>query len=149
MHLKLTLQQDPSLAEMEVIIKYPQSGPDLDCLVRCIRQCNCFFQAKQENRICLVPAKDVFYLDSVDSKTFLYTKSHVYGLDTSLAELESKLNCTGFVRISKNCILNISCLQSVRPFWNHRLEAVLTNGEKLIVTRHYIEELKEKIEVEI
>lgn len=149
MLLKLTVKQDPSLAETEIVIKYPQSGPNLDGLVRCIRQYSCSFQAKLEDRVCLISAKDVFYIDSVDGKTFLYTNDQVYGVDTSLTELEAKLDGTGFVRISKNCILNISCLQSVRPFWNHRLEAVLLNGEKLIVTRHYIEELKEKIEVEI
>ena len=147
--MKLTVKKDPSLAETEVIVKYPQSSPDLDGLVRCIRQYDCSFQAKLEDRICLISARDVLYMDSADGKTFLYTKDRVYGLDSSLAELEAKLDGAGFVRISKNCILNISSLQSVRPYWNHRLEAVLMNGEKLIVTRHYIEELKEKIEVEI
>lgn len=149
MILKLTVEQNQSLTETEVIVKYPQSGPDLDRLVRCIRQCDCSFQAKQEDRICLISARDVFYMDSADGKTFLYTENSVYRLDSSLAELEAKLDGAGFVRISKNCILNIACLQSVKPYWNHRLEAVLTNGEKLIVARHYIEELKEKIEVEI
>ena len=44
-----------------------------------------------------------------------------------------------------NCLVNTSFLQSVRPLYNHRLEATLQNGEKLVITRNYIEPLKEKL----
>ena len=56
--------------------------------------------------------------------------------------LEEKLLHTSFIRISKNCIINIDYLKSVRPLYNHRLEAFLVNGETQIVTRNYIEVLK-------
>jgi hypothetical protein len=36
----------------------------------------------------------------------------------------------------------------VRPLYNHRLEAFLVNGETQIVTRNYIEVLKNKLKGE-
>ena len=89
--------------------------------------------------------EQVYYLDSVDGKTFLYLEKEVYSCRETLAALEGKLAHTWFVRISKNCIINSNFLQSVRPLFNHRLEAFLPNGEKLIVTRNYIEALKDKL----
>ena len=46
-----------------------------------------------------------------------------------LSALEEKLANTTFVRISKNCIVNTAWLKSVSPLWNHRLEALLKNGD--------------------
>ena len=53
--------------------------------------------------------------------------------------------CFPLPGISKSCLVNTSFLQSVRPLYNHRLEATLQNGEKLVITRNYIEPLKEKL----
>jgi DNA-binding LytR/AlgR family response regulator len=144
--LKLTVKQDSSLSEPEVIVRYPETAPSLDRLIHYIQQYTYTFQVKLEDGVCFIPADDVFYIDSADSKSLLYTKDRVCGLSPSLTELEANLESAGFVRISKNCILNMSFLESVSPIWNHRLMAVLSNGGKLIVTRHYIEKLKEKLE---
>jgi DNA-binding LytR/AlgR family response regulator len=143
--LKLTVKQDPSLSEAEVIVRYPEMTPNLDRLIHYIQQYTYTFQVKLGNNVCFIPADDVFYIDSVDGKTFLYTKDRVCGLGLSLTELEANLESVGFMRISKNCILNMSFLESVSPIWNHRLMAVLSNGENLIVTRHFIEKLRERI----
>lgn len=124
MLLKISVKQDSSLNETEVIVKYPQYDSYLDKLLNYIEQFDYSFKAKSGKHTFLVYAKDICYFDSTDGKTFLYTKDKVYDLDSSLAELESKLMGTKFVRISKNCILNISYLQSVSPLWNHRLTAV-------------------------
>ena len=81
-------------------------------------------------------------MDSADGRTFLYQKEGVYECRETLAVLEDKLKRTVFVRISKNCILNTAYLDHVEPLFNHRLKAVLTNGETLVVTRSYVELLR-------
>ena len=85
----------------------------------------------------------------MDGKTFLYLEKEVYSSRETLARLEERLKRTAFLRISKNCILNTDCLVSVRPLFNHRLEALLSNDEKLIITRNYIAALKEKLKGEL
>ena len=49
------------------------------------------------------------------------------------------------MRISKSCILNVMTLKNVRALLNGKMEAELENGEKVIVTRHYVETLKQKL----
>lgn len=143
--MKLSVKKDPEATETEISVRCSEVDGRLERLIHYISQYTYTFQAKTETGVYFVPAEDVCYIDSVDGKTFLYLKEKVLGCAESLAELEEKLADTAFVRISKNCIVNVAYLQQVNPLWNHRLEAVLTSGEKLIVTRHYIESLKEKV----
>ena len=85
---------------------------------------------------------DLYYADTVEGKTFLYTANEVYETSESLLSIEHHLKGKQFVRISKNCLINIDFLSKVEPYSNHRLLAHMKNGEKLIVGRTYIPELK-------
>ena len=85
---------------------------------------------------------DLYYADTVEGKTFLYTENEVYETAESLSGIEQSLKGNQFVRISKNCLINIDFLTRVQPYSNHRLLAHMKNGEKLIVGRTYIPELK-------
>lgn len=143
--MKLRVNKDPEARETEISVRCSKVDARLERLIHYISQYTYTFQAKTETGVCFVPAEDVCYIDSADGKTFLYLEHEVLGCAESLTELEKKLADAAFVRISKNCIVNVSYLKQVNPLWNHRLEAVLTSGEKLIVTRHYIENLKEKV----
>nr|WP_319487749.1 LytTR family DNA-binding domain-containing protein [uncultured Caproiciproducens sp.] len=143
--MKLAIHKGSEFSEAEITVNCSKIDVRLERLIRYIKQYTFIFQAKTETGLCFVPAEEIYFIDSVDGKTFLYSKEKVYGYSENLSELESKLIDSAFVRISKSCILNTVYLESVAPLWNHRLEAVLTNGEKLIVARHYIENLKEKM----
>ena len=85
---------------------------------------------------------DIYYIDTVDGNTFFYTKDEVCETKDSLSTVEQNIRGRQFVRISKNCIINIDYLQKVTPYTNHRLLAYMKNGEKLIVGRTYIQDLK-------
>lgn len=136
----------PDAEETEITIACRSVDERLRQMIQKIRQYTYTFSARTDSgNCCLIPAEEIYYIDSVDSKTFLYAEKAVYGSAETLAELENRLLDSTFVRISRNCILNIAFLESVMPLWNYRLEAQLTNGEKLVITRHYIKALKEKI----
>lgn len=85
---------------------------------------------------------DLYYVDTVEGKTFLYTENEVFETTDSLLCIEQSLKGNQFTRISKNCLINIDFLMRVEPYSNHRLLAHMKNGEKLIVGRTYIPELK-------
>ncbi|MFA9466685.1 MAG: LytTR family DNA-binding domain-containing protein [Velocimicrobium sp.] len=125
--MKLTIHKDPKASETEITITCPEVDERLDQLIKHIKQYAYTFRAKIDGKMCSITAENV-YISS-----------------ESLSEFENKLVDSTFVRISKNCILNISYLESVHSLCNHRLEALLLNGEKLIITQHYIQNLKEKI----
>ncbi len=142
---KLTVNSQSDTDDTQIIINCSRMDDKLCMLIELIKQFTYVFRAKAEDELCLIPAEEVYYIESVDSKTFLYGEKNVYSVSETLYEIESDLADSAFVRISKSCILNLLYLEAVRPFWNHRLEARLKNGEKLIVTRSYVDGLRRKL----
>ena len=143
--MKLTIQQDPTVSETEVILRCPALDARLKSLIAHIRQYSFVLVGYQEQREFHLPLESIYYVDSADGKTFLYQNQEVYQCRETLATLEEKLRQTTFVRISKNCIINTAVLHHVEPHFNHRLKAVLKNGEQLIITRNYIDTLRRKL----
>lgn len=143
--MKLTIHQDLSVPETEIIINCAGIDPRLQQLIEQIRQYGFTLTGYQENREFHLPPESIFFIDSTDGRTFLYQEKAVYECRETLANLEKQLSRTTFVRISKNCLINVSFLEHVKPLYNHRLEAVLKNGEKLIITRNYLEPLRAKL----
>lgn len=88
-----------------------------------------------------VSIADIYYINSVDSKSFAYCKQAVYEIKEKLYEIEA-LELPEFLRISKSTILNLSTIKYLQPDISGRLEAVLTNGEKVVISRNYVKELK-------
>lgn len=99
--------------------------------------------ATQDQRIVMIRPKDVYYFEAVDSKVFLYTQSQVYEVKQRLYELEEIYKGYEFFRASKSIILNLSKIDHLSPVLGSRLEAVLLNKEKIIVSRQYVAKLKE------
>jgi DNA-binding LytR/AlgR family response regulator len=144
--LKLTVNQSLDIKENEIIINCSVMDDRLKKLVDMIRQYSFSLKATAEGERYNVPLENIIYIDSVDGKTFLYCTDKVYEYKETLMSLELTLHHTSFVRISKNCIMNVNSLKSVHTSFNHRMEATMTNGEKLIVSRNYIDNLKKKLD---
>jgi DNA-binding LytR/AlgR family response regulator len=96
------------------------------------------------NEIHRVSPSDIFYIETVDNKTFLYCESDVYEAKQKLYELE-ELRMTDFLRISKSVIVNLSKIKSLAPSMSGKLEATLKNGERVVISRQYVNELKKNL----
>ena len=97
-----------------------------------------------DNQALLLPAAEIFYIESVDLKTFVYANNKVYLSKLKLYELKNLLNQGDFLRTSKQMILNLRKVQSVSPAGGGRFQALLLNGEKVIISRQYVPMLKER-----
>lgn len=88
---------------------------------------------------------EILYVESVDKRSFVYTKEMVYKSEKRLYQLEEDLREYDFVKASRTCLVNMNELECIKALANSRLEAVLTNGEKIIVSRTYLPEIKKRI----
>lgn len=93
-----------------------------------------------------VKLNDIYYIEGIDKKTFVYTENQVYEINERLYQLMEKYEEYGFLRISKSVILNIDKVESVKAGLNARFEVKLSNGEKVIVSRSYVKELKRRLQ---
>ncbi|MDR0974242.1 MAG: LytTR family transcriptional regulator DNA-binding domain-containing protein [Ruminococcus sp.] len=92
----------------------------------------------------ILDTKEVYYAESVDLKTFIYTKEKVYQSRLKLYEAEEILSSGDFLRISKQTLVNVSKIKSVSPAGGGRFIAELDNKEKVIISRSYVSSLKRR-----
>ena len=91
---------------------------------------------------------DIYYIEVVDNRTFLYTNDKVYESKQKLYELEQLLSKKHFLRVSKSTILNLIKISTIKPALNGRFTAVLGSGEQIIISRKYVPELKKALKGE-
>ena len=127
---------------LTVIIEYPEYDKSASDLVRKINNLNFQFAAFDEDKQIRIDRSDVYYLESVERKMFIYTKKDVYRFNSSMAEIEELIKDTEMVRISRTCIMNTDHLKEIRQLKNSHLEAVMDNDEMLIVSRKYLKDIK-------
>ena len=92
-----------------------------------------------------VPLTDIYYIESVDNKVFLYTRDKVYEAKQRIYEFESILSAKHFLRVSKSMLLNLMKVESIKPALNGRFSAILRSGEQVIITRKYVPDLKQAL----
>ncbi|MFP3419881.1 LytTR family DNA-binding domain-containing protein [Bacillus sp. SIMBA_154] len=138
-------------------IKKPQSeyvsfhiyelNPSIEKLVQQVEQSAPFFLAQDpaKERVEKVYYHDILYIESVDKRSFLYTTNGEFLIKEKLFELEEQLEAHDYVRISKSMIVNIDQIAAISPKTSGRFEARLTNEEKVMISRFYIQTLKEKL----
>ena len=142
--MKLLIEQSDQYTDAEIVIKCGMMDDRLESIIQHIRLHMFSVAGVKDGETKIFPLGDIFYFDSTDERTFLYLENDVYECSLKLYELEEQLEKANFVRISKSCIVNIMKLDSVRPLLNSRYEAKLENGEKLIISRHYLPGFKRK-----
>jgi len=124
-------------------------------LIRChavteeVREIAAFVKSRQgsltgmrDSRQYEIAVSDIYYFESVDGKTFLYTKDQVYETSYRIYELESMLRPKNFLRVSKSMLLNLMKIRSIQSALNGRFAAVLLSGEEVIISRSYVKGLK-------
>ena len=127
---------------LTIIIEYPILDTKTKRLIKKMEALDFMVSGNSKGKIFQVHISDIYYMESVERKTFLYTKDEIYMTDKKLYELEEMLRGTGIIRISKSCLMNMDMLYSIRQLMNSQLEATLLNGEKLIVARTYLKNIK-------
>ena len=143
------LEQDLSLEETEILIKYPAMSKDVERIAAMLESVNTRIKCSLEGSEKFVSVSDIYYFESVDKTTFVYCKQEVYKTEYRLYQIVKDFAHLGFVQISKSCILNINVLASVTPIRNSRMEATLQNAERLLVTRKYLENIKQALQMKV
>ena len=143
--MKIKTEQDLSCNEIEVIIKYPQKDKQVNRIIDFLQSFDMQIKCDSDDAERMINVLDIYYIESVDKKTYVYLENTVYHTNFRLYQLKDKLQEYGFVQISKSCILNINALESIKPLFNSRMEATLKNGEKVNVNRSYLNGVKKAL----
>jgi len=139
----LRIEQNPAQEDIEVLITCPVKNKIVERIASFIKSVDTQIECYSDDIVKLVNVSDIYYIESVDGKTVVCCEKEKYIVKSRLYQIYEKLRDNGFIQISKYCVLNINKLDKFKPLDNNRLEAVLSNGVYLCITRKYIAGIKQ------
>lgn len=145
--MKIEINVDENAADLEIRVTCRRLTPEIEKLLASLRMMNRQLTVKGEEETFLLDVEKVIYIESVDRKSFVYTPSEVYESDFRLYELERQLDECGFFRVGKSCLINLREIKSLKADINRRIRVTMSNGEQLIASRQYADELKKRLGV--
>lgn len=145
--MKINIRTDSSIAETEICITCNQLTPEIERLISLVRIMDMKITGEINGQLHILDISEILYIDTVDKKTFLYTKTEVYESSLRLYELEAQLEGTEFFRANKSCIVNFEKIKSLKSDIDGRILLTMSNGEKLYVSRQYAPYVKKKLGV--
>jgi two-component system, LytTR family, response regulator LytT len=95
----------------------------------------------------LVSVDDILYIMAKDDYSYLYTSTDRYLSTISLAQLEAKLEPSGFFRIHRRYLVNLARVREVVPMYGGTLLLTLADdaGTQIPVSRRRVPALKKAL----
>ena len=145
--MKLTIDKNELYLDPEIIVKCKEIDDVLQDIISYIGVADKKMIGEVDGELFFIPLNNILYFESVDKVVYIYTDKQVYRSSAKLYVLEEQLAETYFARVSKTTILNLKKLSSVRSAKNAKLEGLLINKEKILISRQYVAEIKKRLGV--
>ena len=145
--MKVTIDKNELYLDPEIIVKCKEIDDLLQDIISYIGIADKKMVGEVDGELFFIPLNNILYFESVDKTVYIYTDKQVYRSSAKLYVLEEQLADTYFSRVSKTTILNLKKLNSVRSAKNAKLEGLLINKEKILISRQYVAEIKKRLGV--
>ena len=145
--MKIEIDVDEAYSDTAIVIHTPRLTPDTEKLISLIRMLNMQIAVKRDGETHLLDTEKILYIEAVGG-TFVYTEDATYESDLRLYEMEQKLLEQGFFRASKQSILNLKKVKSLKADINRKIRVTLVNGEQILVSRMYADELRRRLGIQ-
>jgi len=142
----LNLEHRNTHKDIEVSIIYPVKNRTVERLISFVNSLSIKIEGYTEDSIRQINVPDIYYIESEDKIAVIFCEKEYYRTKYRLYQISEKLKEFGFVQISKYCLININKLDKIIPLSNRRMEAVLKNGKRVLITRKYLYGIKNALQ---
>lgn len=142
MKMRIEIDINEKYEDLSVEIKSPRLTPDIEKMISMLRILGMQILGKKDNETFVLDVAEILYIEAVERDTFLYTENEVYESDFKLYELEQQLTERDFFRVSKSTLINLKKVKSLKADLNRRIRVTMVNGEQIIASRMYADELR-------
>ena len=143
--MKLDVIVDNQVEETEVKIICKEKTPEIDKMVDLINSHIYSIIGKLDGESFILNLNDIYYFEAFENKVFAYLETEVYEVSQKIADLVEMLSHTAFLQTSRTVILNLDKINKIKTMVNGRIMAELSNNEKMIITRVYANNFKDKL----
>ncbi len=145
--MKVEIDIDEKYQDTGVKITAPRLTPEVEKMVSLLRMMESQIPVKKADETYILDTEKILYIEAVERNTFVYTEEEVYESGLKLYEFESRLSERDFIRISKQGLLNLKKVKSLKADINRRIRVTLVNDEQIVVSRMYSDELRSRLGV--
>lgn len=132
--------------EERILIECYEVREEITEIINYVKSKDSTLTAYMDSEVFYISLQDIYYIDTVDNKVFIYLEDKVYEIKNKLYELEALYSGSSFFRCSKSVIVNLMKIECIKPAINSRFVAKLKNSEEIIITRKYVADLKKKLQ---
>ena len=143
--MKLIKTKEENLEENYLELHYDKIDEETSAVLDRLRDTLRYIEGTFEDKKVTIALTDIFYIETVDRKTFAYTKDMCVEIKETLRDILEEYSNIGFARISKSTVVNIYKIKKLRGDINMRVIIFLKNDEKLIMNRSYKNEFIERL----
>jgi Response regulator of the LytR/AlgR family len=144
--MRVIFEQVDAPEKEEAIIRAEKKTDEIQAAMELLEGGKRKIPLLRDGETILVPIANFYYIESVDKRTFVYTKAGCFESRQRLYELEEDLGAF-FLRISKSMIVNLKKIKGVKSDLSGRMEATLLNDEKIVISRSYVKEIKRRLDL--
>ena len=145
--MKINIDVDSKYTDIGVDIHVPSLTPEVEKIISLMRMMDMQIAVRKGDETVLLDVGEILYIEAVERNTFIYTEKETYESALKLYEFEQQLSEKDFIRISKQSILNLRKVKSLRSDINRKIRVTLQNDEQIIVSRMYSDELRKRLGV--
>jgi DNA-binding LytR/AlgR family response regulator len=145
--MKVEIDIDEKYQDTGVKITAPRLTPEVEKMVSLLRMMDSQIPVKKADETYILDTEKILYIEAVERNTFVYTEEEVYESGLKLYEFEARLSERDFIRISKQGLLNLKKVKSLKADINRRIRVTLVNDEQIVVSRMYSDELRSRLGV--
>lgn len=103
------------------------------------------FFVKDGEQCHLIQVKDVSYIEALGNFSRIHYGHKVVTHSASLSSIESKLDSNYFFKISRSCIVQLSCITQIEPWVSGGYQITLNDGAVLEVSRRQAAKFKQQL----
>ena len=145
--MKITIQIDDKIRDTEIVVTCNKLTPEIEKMLATLRMLDQQLMVTKEEENYLLDVAKIAYIEAVERKTFVYTAEDVYESKLKLYEMEERLCQSGFFRVSKNTLVHLRFIKSLKNDIARKIRLTLVNGEQIMVSRQYADEIKKRLGV--
>lgn len=145
--MKIAINIQPENKETQITISCNKLTPEIEKIIATLRILNQQLMVIKGDETYVLDVSKIIYIETIERRTFVYTKDTFYETKLKLYEMEERLCESGFFRVSKSCLVHLRYIKSLKNDINRRLRLTLESGEQIMVSRQYADEIKRRLEV--
>lgn len=143
--MNIIVEEQEDLIEDQVVIYCREENQEIRKIKGFIKNINTKLCASLDFKKVMITPDEIYYIESVDKKTFVYIKDKVLECSLKLYEIEDRFKEFSFFRANKSTIVNVMYIKDINILLNRNLLVTLESKEKITISRRNVKDFRKLI----